>query len=143
MAPPVIVGIGASAGGLEAFSTVLRRLPDDANIAVVFVQHLAPQHESALVTLLSAQSELPVVQADEGMRVEARRVYVIPPNRQLVISGRELHVSPRPEDRSQYNPVDAFFVSLARSAGSSSASCSPVLHPTAPQASARSRTRAA
>jgi two-component system CheB/CheR fusion protein len=116
--PPIVVGIGASAGGLEAFSSVLRRLPADANLAVVFVQHLAPQHESALVTLLSAQSELPVVQADEGMRVVANHVYVIPPNRQLVISGHELHVSPRPEDRSQYNPVDAFLVSLARAAGS-------------------------
>jgi two-component system CheB/CheR fusion protein len=117
-APPLIVGIGASAGGLEAFSTVLRRLPGDANLAVVFVQHLAPQHESALVTLLSSQSALPVVQADEGMRVEANHVYVIPPNRQLVISDRALHVSPRPDDRSQYNPIDAFFVSLAWSAGS-------------------------
>ena len=59
-AAPVIVGIGASAGGLEAFSSVLRRLPADANLAVEFVQHLAPQHDSALVTLLSAQSSMPV-----------------------------------------------------------------------------------
>jgi len=115
---PVIVGIGASAGGLEAFSAVLRRLPADANLAVVFVQHLAPQHESALVTLLSAQSTLPVVQADEGMRVEANHVYVIPPNRQLVIARGTLHISPRPDDKSQYNPIDTFFISLARSGGS-------------------------
>jgi two-component system CheB/CheR fusion protein len=114
---PIVVGIGASAGGLEAFSNLLRRLPADSNLAVVFVQHLAPQHESALVTLLSAQSAMPVVQAEEGMRVEANHVYVIPPNRQLVISGHELHVGPRPDDRSQYNPVDAFLGSLARSAG--------------------------
>ena len=115
---PVIVGVGASAGGLEAFTSMLRRLPADAGIAVVFVQHLAPQHESALVTLLTGQSALPVVQADEGMRVEANHVYVIPPNRQLVITGRELHVNPRPGDRSQFMPVDAFFISLAQSAGS-------------------------
>jgi two-component system CheB/CheR fusion protein len=114
---PIIAGIGASAGGLEAFSTLLRGLPADANLSVVFVQHLAPQHESALVTLLSAQSAMPVVQAEEGMRVEANHVYVIPPNRQLVISGQELHVSPRPDDRSQYNPIDTFLASLARSAG--------------------------
>ena len=115
--PPIVAGIGASAGGLEAFSTVLRRLPADANLAVVFVQHLAPHHDSALVTLLSAQSAMPVVQAEEGMRVEANHVYVIPPNRHLVISGHELHVGPRPEDRSQFNPIDAFLFSLARSAG--------------------------
>jgi two-component system CheB/CheR fusion protein len=117
---PVIVGVGASAGGLDAFTAMLRNLPLDANLAVVFVQHLAPQHESALVTLLTGQSALPVVQAGEGMRVEANHVYVIPPNRQLVIEGRDLHISPRPADRSQYTPVDAFFTSLARSAGSRS-----------------------
>ena len=114
---PIIVGIGASAGGLEAFTGVLRSLPANANLAVVFVQHLAPQHESALVTLLTAQSVLPVVQADDGMRVELNHVYVIPPKRQLVVSGRTLHVSRRPADRSQYNPIDAFFTSLAQAAG--------------------------
>jgi len=114
---PVIVGVGASAGGLDAFTSMLRKLPPDANLAIVFVQHLAPQHESALVTLLTGQSALPVVQAAEGMRVEPNHVYVIPPNRQLVVVGRELHISPRPADRSQYTPVDAFFTSLAQSAG--------------------------
>src|SRR5690242_13153993 len=106
-APPIVVGVGASAGGLEAFSAMLRRLPSDANLAIVFVQHLAPQHDSALVTLLTGQSALPVVQADRTMRVEPNHVYVIPPNRQLVINGRELHVNPRPDDKSQYTPVDA------------------------------------
>jgi two-component system CheB/CheR fusion protein len=112
-----IVGVGASAGGLEAFTTLLRRIPLNPGLAIVFVQHLAPQHESALVTLLSGQSALPVVQVNEGMRVEANYVYVIPPNRHMMISGRELHISPRPEDRSQYNPIDAFLTSLARAAG--------------------------
>jgi two-component system CheB/CheR fusion protein len=113
-----IVGVGASAGGLEAFSTVLRTLPPDPGVAVVFVQHLAPQHESALVTLLSGQSALPVVQVTEGMRVQQNHIYVIPPNSQLMISGNELHISPRPGDRSRYTPIDAFLISLARAAGS-------------------------
>src|SRR5262245_48876040 len=112
-----IVGIGASAGGLEAFTTVLRSLPSDSMLAIVFVQHLAPQHESALVSLLSGQSALPVIQVDEGMRVEGNRVYVIPPNKQMVITGGDLHISPRPGDRSQYNPIDTFFTSLAQTAG--------------------------
>ncbi|HET9369672.1 MAG TPA: chemotaxis protein CheB, partial [Vicinamibacterales bacterium] len=113
-----IVGVGASAGGLEAFTAVLRGLPPDPGIAVVFVQHLAPQHESALVTLLSGQSALRVVQATEGMRVERNCLYVIPPNAQMVITGRDLHIGPRPDDRTQYTPIDAFLSSLARAAGS-------------------------
>ena len=117
-AAPIVVGVGASAGGLEAFSAMLRQLPSDANLAVVFVQHLAPQHDSALVTLLTGQSALPVVQVDRDMRVEPNHVYVISPNRQLLMNGRELHVNPRPGDKSQYTPIDAFFLSLAESVGS-------------------------
>src|SRR5262245_9222227 len=115
--PLAIAGIGASAGGLEAFSALLRRLPDDSGLAIVFVQHLAPQHESALVTLLSGQSSLPVIQATEGMKVLADHVYVIPPNAQIVISDGELHINPRPADRSKYTPIDAFRISLAQAAG--------------------------
>src|SRR5262252_8817761 len=113
-----IVGVGASAGGLEAFSMVLKALPARPGVAIVFVQHLAPQHESALVPLLSGQSQLPVVQATHGMMVEADHIYVIPPNAQMSIVDRALHLNARPDDRSQYTPVDAFFSSLAEAAGS-------------------------
>lgn len=113
-----IVGVGASAGGLEAFSQLLRALPDDADLAIVFVQHLSPQHGSALPTLLSAQTSLPVIQVTEGLRVEPNHVYVIPPNVQMGISGDELHISPRPEDRSQYTPIDSFFITLSESSQS-------------------------
>src|SRR5215472_7251443 len=65
----VIVGVGASAGGLEAFSQLLQALPRDPGFGMVLVQHLAPQHESALPTLLSGKTNMPVVQAREGMRV--------------------------------------------------------------------------
>src|SRR5215471_14873568 len=112
-----IVGVGASAGGLEAFSALLQSLPKNPGVAIVFVQHLAPQHESALVPLLSGQSSLPVTQATHGIDVEPNHVYVIPPNSQMVIVGRTLHVNARPEDRTQYTPVDAFLSSLAESSG--------------------------
>src|SRR6185437_2984741 len=112
-----IVGVGASAGGLEAFSSVLQGLPGNPGVAIVFVQHLAPDHESALVPLLSAQTSLPVLQATQDMEVEPNKVYVIPPNTQMVLTGTMLHLSRRPDDRSQYTPVDAFFSSLAESAG--------------------------
>ncbi len=116
--PPItIVGVGASAGGLEAFSALLQSLPKNPGVAIVFVQHLAPQHESALVTLLSGQTELPVLQAAHGLEVAPNHVYVIPPNSQMIIAGRALHLSARPEDRRQYTPVDAFLSSLADAAG--------------------------
>jgi two-component system, chemotaxis family, CheB/CheR fusion protein len=108
-----IVGVGASAGGLEAFSQLLRSVPGDAGVAIVFVQHLAPQHDSALVPLLTGQTAMPVIQVTEGLRVLPNRVYVIPPNVQMKISGGELHLTPRPDDRSQYTPVDSFLTSLA------------------------------
>src|SRR5215472_7223982 len=71
-----IAGVGASAGGLEAFSALLQSLPQEPGLAIVFVQHLAPQHESALVPLLSSQSTLPVVQATHGMHVQPNHIYV-------------------------------------------------------------------
>src|SRR5918993_66696 len=74
-----VVGVGASAGGLEAFSQLLRAVTATTDLAIVFVQHLSPDHDSALVSLLSAQTSLRVVQAVEGMRVRAGYVYVIPP----------------------------------------------------------------
>ena len=111
-----IVGVGASAGGFEAFGALLRKVPADVDLAIVFVQHLAPQHDSALVELLTPTTALPVVQVTEGLRVERGHVYVIPPNTRLSISGTQLHVEPRPQDRSQYTPIDAFFRSLAQSA---------------------------
>src|SRR5215475_5040785 len=91
-----IVGVGASAGGLEAFSALLQSLPKNPGVAIVFVQHLAPQHESALVPLLSGQSALPVIQATEGLEVEPNHIYVIPPNAQMVITDNTLHVNARP-----------------------------------------------
>ena len=67
-----IVGVGASAGGLEAFGALLRQVPNDADVAIVFVQHLAPQHPSALVELLSAHTPMRVVQVTEGVRCRTR-----------------------------------------------------------------------
>ncbi|HVH05317.1 MAG TPA: chemotaxis protein CheB, partial [Myxococcota bacterium] len=111
-----IVGVGASAGGLEAFSQLLAALPGTFEMAIVLIPHLAPQHESALPTLLGSVTTLPVIQAVEGMPVQGGRVYVIPPNVQMGITDGRLHLNPRPTDRSQYNPIDFFLRSLADSA---------------------------
>src|SRR5262245_5128315 len=115
-AVPTVVGVGASAGGLEAFSQLLAALPSEANIAIVFVQHLSPQHESALPTLLATRTPLPVVQVTEGLKIEARHIYVIPPNVQMGLTDGVLHLLPRSFDRSQFSPIDFFLQSLARSA---------------------------
>src|SRR5215471_19462945 len=81
-----IVAIGASAGGLESFSNLLRALPADPGLALVFIPHLDPTHESAMVELLSRTTRLPVFQAAEGMRVHVNTVYVLPPNSDMTIS---------------------------------------------------------
>lgn len=114
---PLIVGVGASAGGLEAFSALLNALPASPGFALVHVQHLAPHHESALPTLLAASTKLPVVQAADGMRIEQDTVYVIPPNTQMGVDDGRLHLMPRPHDASQYVPIDFLFRSLADAAG--------------------------
>jgi two-component system, chemotaxis family, CheB/CheR fusion protein len=111
---PPIVGVGASAGGLEAFSQLLLALPARSDLTFVFVQHLSPQHESVLPALLAARTPLRVVTAAEGMRLERGHVYVIPPNARMGIGADGLHLEPRPFDRSQFTPIDHFLQSLAR-----------------------------
>ena len=112
-----IVGVGASAGGFEAFAQFLEGLPRDPNLAIIFVQHLAPHHSSSLASLLANHTPLAVLEATEGARIVPNRVYVVPPNTQMELIDGHLHLGRRPEDRSQYNPIDFFFRSLARALG--------------------------
>jgi len=108
-----IVAVGASAGGLEAFTSVLRALPPDPGIALIFIPHLDPTHESAMVELLSRTTRLPVLQAAEGMRVAANCVYVLPPNCDMSIAGGVLHLVKRIAERGHHMPIDSFMRSLA------------------------------
>ncbi|MET0152882.1 MAG: chemotaxis protein CheB [Candidatus Binatia bacterium] len=108
-----VVGVGASAGGLEAFSEILDALGARPGVALVFVQHLAPQHESALPALLSRRTQMPILQVTQGTYIEADHVYVIPPNAQMEIGDGHLYLNSRPDDRTQYTPIDFFFRSLA------------------------------
>jgi two-component system CheB/CheR fusion protein len=116
--PPLdftIVGVGASAGGFEAFVQLLEAFGRTPRLAIIFVQHLAPHHASSLASLLAGHTPLPVIEATEGVRVERDRVYVVPPNAQMELIDGHLHLGRRPADRSQYTPIDFFFRSLARS----------------------------
>ena len=108
-----IVGVGASAGGLEAFGDLLDGLPRSPGLAIVFVQHLAPHHDSALPTLLAAHTTMPVIQVTSGETIKPDHVYVIPPNTQMALLDGTLQLSPRPDDRTQHTPIDTFFSSLA------------------------------
>jgi two-component system CheB/CheR fusion protein len=108
-----IVAIGASAGGLEAFSSLLRALPPEPGLALVFIPHLDPTHESAMVELLSRTTRLPVHQAAEGVRVAYNAVYVLPPNSDMTITDGVLHLVRREAGRGHHMPIDSFFASLA------------------------------
>ena len=102
-----IVGIGASAGGVEALTKLLQRLNPDTGLAYVLVQHLAPKHESLLAEVLGPLAKIPVVQAQEQMEILPNRLHVIPPNVHLTVTDGHLHLGPRPLDRTQYL-IDSF-----------------------------------
>jgi two-component system CheB/CheR fusion protein len=108
-----VVGIGASAGGLEALEAFLRHVPEDSGMAFVIVQHLDPGHKGSLVELLQRPTNLPVVQVKDGVKVEPNHVYVIPPGKDLSISGGELHLSEQTLPRGLHLPIDFFLRSLA------------------------------
>src|SRR2546422_9712218 len=113
-----VVGIGASAGGLEAFSELLSHLPVDAPLALVFVQHLDPKHPSILTDILSRVTPIPVVEVKHGMRVEPGHVYVMPPNTRMTIVEGVLNLAPRSADRGPHMPIDHFLRSLSEDQGS-------------------------
>jgi two-component system CheB/CheR fusion protein len=107
------VGIGASAGGLEALNEFFSNLGSDTGLAYAVVQHLAPSHESMLSEILSRATSMKVRQAGQGQRVEPDHVYVIPPARDMTIAEGVLRLAPRPPGGRQFFPIDQFFRSLA------------------------------
>jgi PAS domain S-box-containing protein len=106
-----VVGIGASAGGLEAFIALLKALPPDTGMAFVLVQHMDPTHESMLKQILSKATPMPVGQVADGTRLEPNRVYVIPPNKDLTVDQGVLRLV---KMGIEHLPIDNFFSSLAR-----------------------------
>jgi len=113
--PAAIVGVGASAGGLEAFTALLKELPSDSGLALVFAQHLAPAHESMLAEILQRATPMPVAEARDESPLEPNRVYVMPPARSIVLRDGRLHLTPRTE--GQHHPIDHLFESLAATQG--------------------------
>jgi len=113
----MIVGIGASAGGLEAFKEFFAHMPAEGELGFVLVQHLAPDHHSLLAELIGRSSSMPVLEARHGERVKSRHVYVIPPNATLTIAGGILQVSKPAPPREHRWPINTFFTSLAEDQG--------------------------
>ncbi len=116
--PFIIVGVGASAGGYEAFSQLLENLSPDTGMAFVLVQHLDPTHESKLSELLSRATKMQVVEIRDETHVEPNHVYVIPPDRTLAISQGVLRLKPRRRMNGPSMPINGFFESLAVAQGS-------------------------
>ncbi|GAO36155.1 chemotaxis protein CheR [Sulfuricella sp. T08] len=108
-----VVGVGASAGGLDAFTKLLKNLPADTGMAFVLVQHLDPKHVSLLPELLGRASSMPVAEITDGTRIEPNHVYVMPPNYSLALLHGVLHLMPRPDGLGKHLPIDDFLSSLA------------------------------
>lgn len=108
-----VVGIGASAGGLDAFEQFFTRLPPDTGAAFVLVQHLDPTHKGMLPELIQRCTPMEVVQAEDGAKVQPNRVYVIPPNANLSIVRGKLQLLDPVERRGLRMPIDFFFRHLA------------------------------
>lgn len=115
-----IVGIGASAGGLEAMELFFRNMPTDSGMAFVLVTHLDPNHDSLLTEILQRTTTMAVTTVLDQVKVAANRVYVIPPNRDLAIFHGKLQLSIPDVPHATRMPIDAFFRSLAEDRGENS-----------------------
>ncbi len=109
-----VVGVGASAGGLEAFKKLLKAIPEHSGMAYVLVQHLAPNHESLLPDLLQKVTTIPVLEILDDITVEPDHIYILPSNKMMVANDGVLQLSPRTTKKGEPNlPIDLFFASLA------------------------------
>ncbi|HVR70691.1 MAG TPA: chemotaxis protein CheB [Vicinamibacteria bacterium] len=113
-----IVGVGASAGGLEAFRLLVAALRVDTGMAYVLVQHLDPRHQSILAELLAKASRVPVSEVEVDTAVEPDHVYVTPARQDVTIQGGMLTLVPRTSTHGQHTPIDVFLRTLAEARGS-------------------------
>jgi len=114
---PVIVAIGASAGGVQALQSLFGTIPDQTGAAFVVIVHLEPQHRSELAAILASRTRMPVVQVEKQEKLLANHVYVIPPDRRLQLIDHEILPTEFDEPRGQRTPIDLFFRSLAERLG--------------------------
>ncbi|QDV71213.1 Autoinducer 2 sensor kinase/phosphatase LuxQ [Rosistilla carotiformis] len=116
-AGPLIVGVGASAGGLEAFQELLRALGDADGLAIVFVQHLDPSSETLLNDLLAGATTLEIIPLSGRKKLKSGKVYVCPSHKSLQLKNGSVSVVDPPQSRQQPAPIDGFFHSIAEDQG--------------------------
>ena len=112
-----VVGVGASAGGLDALEKLLKGAPERSGLAFMVVQHLDPTHKAMLPELLQRSTSMLVAEAEQGTRIEPDHVYVIPPNKGLTVASGRLQLVPLAQPRGLRLPIDLLFESLARELG--------------------------
>lgn len=112
--PTHTVGIGASAGGLEALQIVFQNMPIDAGISYIVIQHLSPDFKSLMAELLSKHTDMPVHMVTDGMTAEANTVYLIPPGKTMALSAGQLWLKDQKQNQGLNLPIDIFFRSLAK-----------------------------
>ena len=108
-----MVGIGASAGGVSALNAFFDALSPDTGMAFVVITHLHPSYESHLAELLQQHTQMPTRQVSSRIKVEANHVYIIPPNRNIIMTDTHLETAEFTEPRGKRSPIDHFFRSLA------------------------------
>ena len=112
-----IVGIGASAGGLEALDGFFRHMPSNSGMAFVVIQHLAPQHVSAMDSLLRRYTDMPVLNIEDGIRVKPNHIYLNPPDKHVMIMNGRLCLMEPKEPHGVRMPINYFLRSLAEDKG--------------------------
>lgn len=113
-----IVGMGASAGGLEAFELFFKAMPSNSGMAFILISHLDPTHVSILPELIQKKTKMKIIPIKDGLEVKPNMVYVIPPNKDVAILNGFLHLMDLPQPRGFNLPIDNFFRSLAQDQGS-------------------------
>jgi two-component system, chemotaxis family, CheB/CheR fusion protein len=108
-----VVGIGASAGGIESIGELLENLPLDTGFAYIYVQHLDPTHESNLPAILSRKTAMPVMEAEDKMKIAPDHLYIIPANTEIHLVDGSIAVTKRPKVPYSHMPINQFFTSLA------------------------------
>lgn len=116
-APFYIVGVGASAGGLEALETFFERMPDQTGMAFIVIQHLSPDFQSHMDELLGRKTNIPIHSVEDGVRVQPNAIYLMPPKKEMIISQGRLLLTDKDPERGLSMPIDSFLRSLAQDAG--------------------------
>jgi two-component system CheB/CheR fusion protein len=115
--PAYVIGIGASAGGLEALQQFFDKMPPDLGAAFVIVQHLSPDFKSMMDELLARHTSMAIHRVEDGMRLQPNAIYLIPPKKEMIISDRKLFLTDKDPSQSLSLLIDLFFRSLAQDLG--------------------------